>query len=220
LTDEIDPISVLPGDVVRELKDIAHRGSAGRVLQFVAEAVDAYGREAYGDALPPLLRAKEDAPRSATVRELLGLVFYKLGRWKDADRELAAYQRLSDRRDQDHLRADAERALGRPEKALEILQGLRPGDVDTEVYVEALVVAAGALADLGRHDEAVRFLTEQGPVRPTEVHPYHLRLWYALADALERAGRRPEAREWWDLVYAEEPEFFDVAQRRLGLGTR
>src|SRR5947209_7508244 len=101
--------------------------------------------------------------------------------------------------------ADAERALGRPEKAVEILTELPRDEVSEDVLVEALIVMAGALRDLGRAVEAVAALRE-GPVRPVQVLPHHLRLWYALADALEDADNRREARSWWDAIYAEDPD--------------
>jgi tetratricopeptide (TPR) repeat protein len=204
----------LPYQVHEEIEHVARPGKADAVRALVARAMRAYERGDFAEALGPALQAKGMAPRSASVRELLGLVHYKIGRWRDASRELAAYARMSGRREHDHLRADVERALGRPEHALEILHGLKASDVGDELVVEGLIVAAGALEDLGRHDEAVGVL-RQGPLRPRVVLPYHLRLWYALADALEKAGRRAESREWWDLIYAEDPEFFDVAERRL-----
>jgi tetratricopeptide (TPR) repeat protein len=150
------------------------------------------------------------------VRELLGLAYYHLGRWREAARELAAYRRLSGERDQDPPYADAERALGRPEKAVEILSDLERDEVSEEVWVEALIVKAGALRELDRAKHAVDEL-RRGPLRPEPVLQHHLRLWYALAEALEDAGERAEARSWWDAIYAEDPEFFDVARRRLGL---
>lgn len=204
----------VPADVRAELKHVARRGRADEAAELVEAVVDAYEREDFAEALGPGLKAKEIAPRSATVRELLGLVHYRLGRWKEAQRELAAYRRLSGRHDEDHVLADCERALGRPQRALEILDGMKSSEVGEEVLVEGLVVAAGALEDLGRHSEAVELLM-RGPVRPRAIRPYHLRLWYSLADALEKAGRRRESRPWWDMIYAEDPDFFDVAERRL-----
>jgi tetratricopeptide (TPR) repeat protein len=205
-------------EIAREIDQVAHFGHAPAVKRLVKEAGAALEEENWSGAVDPLTEAKGKAPRSAHVREMLGLAYYGLGRWREAARELAAYRRLSGGRNRDPEYADAERALGRPEKAVEILADLDPDEVSEDVRAEALVVRAGALCDLGRAEEAVALL-ETASVRPREVLPYHLRMWYALADALERAGRRTDARWWWDAIYAEEPEFFDVARRRLGLKT-
>ena len=112
---------VLRPEIVRELNQVSHFGHAPRVRELVTEAGQAIEEERYEDAIEPLLQAKTKAPRSTYVRELLGIAFYRLERWREAARELAAYRRLSDRRDRDPEYADSERALGRPEKAVEVL---------------------------------------------------------------------------------------------------
>jgi len=213
------PDSDLRPEIVREINQVAHFGHAPKVRELVADAARAIDEDRHEDAIEPLLAAKAKAPRSVYVRELLGIAYHHLGRWREAARELAAYRRLSDRRDRDPEIADCERALGRPEKAVEILSDFAPDDLPEDVFIEALVVHAGALSDLGRYDEAVRVL-ERGPLRPDVASFEHLRLWYALADALEGAGRRHDARAWWDAIYADDPEFFDVARRRLGVKPR
>ncbi len=213
------PGDELPADIGRELNQVAHFGRARGVKDAVAEAASALDDGDYVRVIEALGVAKRDAPRSPTVRELLGLAYYHLGQFREAARELAAYRRLSGEHDQDPPFADAERALGRPEKAVEILSELPRDEVSEEVLVEALIVLAGALRDLGRADDAVAVLRE-GPVRPLQVLPHHLRLLYALADALEDADNRREARSWWDAIYAEDPDFFDVASRRLGVKRR
>jgi tetratricopeptide (TPR) repeat protein len=203
-------------EISREIDQVAHFGSAPKVKDLIVSAGEAIDAGDHERAVTALLEAKTKAPRSVHVREMLGVAFHHLGRWRDAARELAAYRRLSDRRDRDPEYADCERALGRPEKAVEILSDITAQELPEEVLVEGLVVAAGALTDLGRHADAVAML-ERGPLQPPRVLPHHLRLFYALADALELAGRRSDARGWWDAIYAEDPEFFDVAKRRLGI---
>lgn len=203
-------------EIAREITQVAHFGSAPKVKKLLVAAGDALEAGDHQAAIDALVEAKTKAPRSVYVREMLGLAYYHLGRWKEAARELAAFRRMSDRRDRDPEYADCERALGRPEKALDVLADITAQDVDEEVLVEGLIVAAGALTDLGRAADAVEVL-ERGPLRPSQAQPYHLRLYYALADALERVGRRADARGWWDAIYAEDPEFFDVAKRRLGI---
>lgn len=215
--DPANPIPSLLPEISREIDQVAHFGSAPRVKKQIVEAGEAFEAGEYERALEPLLEAKKKAPRSVFVREVLGLAYHHLGRWREAARELSAYRRLSDLRNRDPELADCERALGRPEKAVEILSDITAQDVDEEVLTEGLIVAAGALQDLGRDEEAVKTL-ERGPLRPPGgVDVHHLRLWYALADALERVGRRSDARGWWDAIYAEDPEFFDIAKRRLGV---
>jgi tetratricopeptide (TPR) repeat protein len=215
-----DSFGLDPG-VAREIDRVAHLGKAREVKEILAEARRAYEEERYEDALEPMARAKKDAPRSGAVRELLGLLWYRLEDWRGAARELAAYRRLSGRRDQDHVYADAERALGRPEKAIDILDRLTPEEaVSEEAWVEGVIVGAGARADLGRPEEGIAHIGERGPVEPEEILPHHLRLWYVLADLLERTGNRAEARGWWDAIYAEDPSFFDVDRRRLGIRSR
>jgi tetratricopeptide (TPR) repeat protein len=217
VTDETAPRPSLLPEVAREIDQVAHFGSAPRVKKQLTEAAEALEAGDYERAIEPLVEAKKKAPRSIFVRELLGLAYHHLERWKDAARELAAYKRMSDRHNRDPELADCERALGRPEKAIDILADVTAHDLDDDILTEGLIVAAGALHDLDRHEDAVKML-ERGPLRPTgPVEPFHLRLWYALADALEQAGRRPEARAWWDAIYAEDPEFFDIARRRLGV---
>lgn len=206
----------LPRDVAEEIRRVAHFGRAGGVRQDVTDAAAAFDEGRLDDAVELLERAKHHAPRSPTIRALAGLVRYHREEWQQTTRELATYRRLSGKFDQDPVYADALRALGRPERAIEVLEALDPSEVPEEVYAEALVVRAGALRDVGRLDDALDVL-QSGPLQPKVVQPHHLRLWYALADALEADGRRAEARPWWDAIYAEEPLFFDVSRRRLGV---
>lgn len=205
----------LPLALAIELEQVAHFGKADLVKQAIVDAGHAYEIGDYAAAYSHAKQAKTMAPRASVVREMSGLAAYRMGLWKEAAREISAYRRLSGRQDEDHIFADCERAIGRPDRALEILDESRDSETEEELVVERLLVAAGCLNDLGRHDDAVERL-KAGPSNPPVVIEHHLRLWYALADSLERAGRRPEARVWWDLIYAEEPEFFDVASRRLG----
>jgi tetratricopeptide (TPR) repeat protein len=211
-----EPSGELPRDVAEEIRRVSHFGHAGAVRQDITDATAAFDEGRLDEAIRLLDRAKQHAPRSPTIRALAGLVRYHRAEWREAARELATYRRLSGRSDQDPVYADALRALGRPEKAAEVLEALVPEEVPEDVYVEALVVHGGALRDLDRHEDAVAVL-RRGPLHPPVVHTHHLRLWYALADALDAASRPAEARQWWDAIYAEDPLFFDVAHRRLGV---
>src|SRR5262245_22188075 len=111
---------------------------------------------------------------------------------------------------------DCPRALGRFERVQKLWEELRAASPAAEIVTEGRIVAAGALADQGRLDEAIRVL-ERAPGNPRRVQPHHLRLWYALADLPERAGDIPAARALFRKVSAQDPAFVDVAERLAAL---
>jgi tetratricopeptide (TPR) repeat protein len=145
------------------------------------------------------------------------MALYRSGRYRDALRELQAYRRMTGRVDQNHLIADSLRALGEPEKAVAPAREAIRARVPAEVRAEAAVVAASALADLGRYDEALSvlkaFRTEAGRARD-----FDLRVWYATGDVLAKAGRRTEAAEQFRRVVRHDPGAFDAAERLAQLG--
>jgi tetratricopeptide (TPR) repeat protein len=161
--------------------------------------------------------AKSLAPRSGAVREVLGIALYRAERYREALRELQAYRRITGRLDQNHLIADAYRALGAPDKAVEPAREAMRARIPDEARVEAAVVGAAALADLGRFDEALGLL-KTFPARENVARPFELRLWYVSGDILERAGRRQEAREEFRRVVRLDPQAFDAAERLAALG--
>jgi tetratricopeptide (TPR) repeat protein len=162
--------------------------------------------------------AKTLSPRSGAVRELLGMSFYQAERYREALRELQAYRRITGRADQNHLIADSHRALGAPEKAIELAQeALRIRAVPDESRAEAAIVGASALADLGRYDEGLALL-RSFPTRQTAVRPFDLRVWYVAGDLLERAGRKREAAAEFRLVVRHDAGVFDAAERLARLG--
>jgi tetratricopeptide (TPR) repeat protein len=158
-------------------------------------------------------KAKSIAPRSAAVREVLGLASYGLERWQDAITELKAYKRISGRPDQNHLIADSLRGLGRPQEAVPLAEeALRAKGVPNEAKAEAVIVAASALADQGRFAEALAFLG-RAKTRAEVAEDYTLRLWYVKGDILERAGRRAEAAEQFRRIVRHDAAAFDAAER-------
>jgi Tetratrico peptide repeat len=111
--------------------------------------------------------------------------------------------------------ADCERALGRPEKAVDIYRTADRAALGPAEAIELLIVAAGARRDLGQTEAAVAMLQ----VRELGVDaPYAARLRYAYADGLLTVGRREEAREWFSrAVDADEDGATDAAERLLEL---
>ncbi|MDV6013441.1 tetratricopeptide repeat protein [Haloechinothrix sp. LS1_15] len=164
----------------------------GRHLVAAGELVDSDPEAALAHAR----YAKSRAPRIPAVREAVGLAAYFAGQWSEALSELRAVRRMT--RTDEHVAviADAERALGRPERALELLRESQTAALPREVAVELRIVAAGARRDLGQPDAAVVAL--QGPdLDPKQQEPWSARLFYAYADNLLAAGREPEAVRWF-----------------------
>lgn len=174
--------------------------------------MEAYAADEFLKAATVLEQVKSLSARSGRVRETLGLAYYHAERWQEAARELLAARRMTGSSAQNHVIADAYRALGRPERALEICDEVRRDEVDPEIWAEVTIVAASALADQGKLEQALARLT-RAELEPKAVEPRHLRLWYVKADLLERMGRRAEAKREWDRIMAEDPAFFDVAER-------
>jgi hypothetical protein len=78
--------------------------------------------------------------------------------------------------------------------------------------IEMRIVASGARRDLGELDAAVITLTCKE--LKTENEEWAVRLRYAYADALEVAGRKVEAREWFKkCADIDHDEFTDASER-------
>jgi tetratricopeptide (TPR) repeat protein len=164
--------------------------------------------------------ARSKAGRVAAVREAAGLAAYIGGEWSEALTELRAARRLSGGPGRLAVLADCERALGRPERALEIARSLEAGHLDIDEMVELRIVAAGARRDLGQFDAAVIAL--QGPeLDGVGEETWRARLRYAYADNLLAAGRKQDAIRWF--LAADEADVdgaMDAAERAVELSKR
>jgi tetratricopeptide (TPR) repeat protein len=203
-------------EIVRELHATARPGKGQILVKVFAEAAAAFADEDFSEAIRLGEQSKHIALRAPSVRELLGLALYRAGRYKEAARELAAFRRITGSTYQNPVIADCYRASGRPERALELVAEIDPR-ADPAIYYEGQIVAAGALADMGRVDEAIARL-EALDLRPEIAEEYHVRAWYALADLLERHGRFTAAREWFEAAAAADPELTDASDRARRLG--
>lgn len=208
----------LSDDVTKELRATARPGKGDLLVKVFADAAGAYLDDDYDEAIRQGEQAKHMALRAVAPRELLGLAYYRAGRWQEAARELAAFRRLSGTPDQNPTLADCYRALEKPQRAVELCNEVTAAS-GPETYYEANIVAAGALADLGRLDEAIARL-EALELQPENAEEHHLRAWYALADLLERRGRFTQAREWFEAVASADPEATDAPQRARRVGLR
>ncbi len=178
----------------------------------MASAAISYERDRYTEALASVRLVVESVPASAAARELYGLVLYRLGRWRQAARELREFHALSGSFDQHPVIADCERALGRYNKVRELWDELRRAGVDREVLVEGRLVMSGTLADQGDLAAAIELLAPESKARKNPDLA-HVRTWYALGDLYERAGDMPRARELFARVAHVAPDALDAQQR-------
>lgn len=194
-------------------------GSPRRAEYFegrLEEASRAFSRERYGDALKILRPLAQEAPGVPEVRELAGLTYYRLGRWKDAMRELRAFASLTGSTEQHPVLADCARALGRYRAVREYWDALRREAPSADLVVEGRIVMAGALADQGRLDDAIALMVE-GRRKVKRPKMRHLRAAYVLADLHERAGDLPAARSGFSWIISHDPDFGDAADRLAAL---
>ncbi|WP_430501244.1 tetratricopeptide repeat protein [Micromonospora trifolii] len=169
------------------------------------------------EALAHALAARRLASRISAVREAVGLAAYRAGEWQSAIAELRTYHRMSGLQSHLAVLADCERALGRPERAIDLFRGADREKLDQAVAIELLIVAAGARGDLGQKDAAVAMLQVPDLTNEATV-PWTARLRYAYADALLAVGRREEAREWFSRAADVDTEGeTDAAERLLEL---
>jgi tetratricopeptide (TPR) repeat protein len=187
-----------------------------RVEQKLKDASRDFRRERFEEAKRILKPLAESAPTAESVRELLGLSYYRLGRWRLAVAELEAFRNLNGSTEQHPVLADCYRALGRHAKVTELWEELRAASPSAALVAEGRIVYAGSLADQGRLEDAIAVLAAS---KPPAKHPqeHHLRVTYALADLHERAGDVPKARQLFGIVAAADPELGDVEARLRAL---
>lgn len=215
LPDDIDAAALDP-EVRRELATLpkglaelvaGHLVAAGLALEDDPEAALAHARF-----------ARSRAGRVAAVREATGLAAYHADEWSEALTELRAARRLSGRPVHLAVMADCERALGRPDRALDLTRGAEAAALSRAEAVELRIVGAGARRDLGQLEAAVVAL--QGPdLDSGSPEPWVARLRYAHADNLLAAGREQDAMRWFlAAADADDEEETDAAARAAELG--
>jgi tetratricopeptide (TPR) repeat protein len=161
--------------------------------------------------------ARSKAARVALVREAVGLTAYYAGEWAEALSELRAARRMAGGPGHVAIMADCERALGRPERALEAVRESQLLDLPHDEAIELKIVEAGARRDLGQIDASV--VTLQVPeLDPNAGEPWTARLCYAYADNLAAAGRAEEAIRWFlNAAQADDDGETDAAERAIEL---
>ena len=183
----------------------------------IRKAAEAFEGERYVEARRILRPIALEVPEAASVRELLGLVHYRLGKWKEATNELEAFRSLTANSVEQHpVLADCYRAQRKWAMVAELWEELREVSPSAALVTEGRIVAAGALGDQGKVADAIRLL-EKGWRTPKHAADHHLRRAYALAALYERAGDIPRARSLFGWIDSVDPDFADVAERITAL---
>lgn len=160
------------------------------------------------------LAARARASRVPVVREAVGEAAYASGRFREALQELKAARRIGGEQVYLPMMADCERALGRPQRAIAMAKDAAVGRLDEAGQAEMMIVAAGARRDLGDIEAALRSL--DGPRLHSQSRaPWVARIRYAYADLLLAAGRRTEAREWFERAESADLDGATDAAARL-----
>lgn len=207
----------LPGDVLEELRRTAKPGKGDDAIARLGRAIVLLERGDAPGAAKEAAQAKALAPRAPSVREVLGLAFYGQERFADALREMQAYRRLSGRADENHIIMDCMRALGRTDRVLPLADEALRSRIPNETKAEVVVVAAAALADVGRFGEGLALL-RRVRTREDVGLDWVLRVWYVTADVLARAGRKDDAVREFRKILRHDAGAFDVAERLAQLG--
>ncbi len=191
--DQLDPsaraeLRTLPSDLAE---------SVARFLVAAAQADDAERGYEYA------LAARKLAARVGIVRETCGIAAYRAGKWAEALAELRAARRLTGQGSYLPLMADAERALGRLDRALDLVTGPEVSGLSRDIQLELRIVESGIRRDQGFPEAAVVAL-QIPELTDGQRRPGSARLFYAYADALIDAGREDEARYWFGRAAASD----------------
>jgi tetratricopeptide (TPR) repeat protein len=207
----------LPDDVRRELGSAGGQPRTAKREERLAAARTAFEAERYSDARRILIPLARDVPGAASVRELLGLTNYRLGRWREAMRELEAFRLLTGSVSQNPVLADSYRALRRYTEVASLWEELKAASPSAALVAEGRIVTAGAMADRGDVEEALALMAPAERV-PARIRDHHLRAWYVLGDLHERSGNLPRARALFARIARHDPEFADATERLAALG--
>lgn len=214
LAEDIDARELAP-EVRAELRSLSRptAETVARRLVAAGQLIDIEPMQAYAHTLV----ARRLAARIPSVREAVGLAAYHAGQWQTAISELRAYHRMAGKQDHLAVLADCERALDRPERAIDLYRAADLAQMGQNERIELLIVAAGARVDLKQAEAAVAML-QVPELHSVTMTDWLARLRYAYADALLTVGREEDAREWFArAAEIDDDVTTDAAERLLEL---
>lgn len=189
-----------------QLARVTPKGKIAAATDHLLAAAGHFSAGKYGKALHEAEQAKELSPRDATIREILALAAYRLGRWDVALRELRTFRRFTGENTHMPLEMDVLRALDRPRDVEEVwkaFSGMDPGMRATRH--EAKVVYGSFLLDQG---DARRAWNVTNPKKMGgDPEESELRVWYVAARAAHSLGDRATARQIFEAIERADTAF-------------
>jgi len=153
------------------------------------------------------------AGRVPAAREALGLVHYRKGEWAKALSEFRTARRLSGSSHMLPFMVDAERGLGRPERALDLAASPEVATLSQDERIELAIVVSGIRRDLGQYEAAAVGL-QLPQLKVGSRQPWAARLSYAYAEALLAKGDESGALTWFsDAANADVDGETDAGER-------
>ncbi len=184
-------------------------------LNHLSKAMEQFADERYPAALGELRKAKALAPRSSTIRELLGLSAYRSGQWEEALRELRTFRRITGDLIHMPVEMDCLRGLDRKTDVHKTWERIQQHDVSPTINNEARVVYASFLLDEGRPRDAWPIIKPGRLV--SSPAPGDLRRWYVAARVALAAGDQEAARRLVAALDEHEVDFEGVDELRRAL---
>ena len=202
----------LDRDALRALTTLSgpNRDIVARHLVMAGQLIDLDPEAAYQHAQAAVARAG----RVDVVREAAALTAYASGRYEEALREVRAVRRMRGDSSLRAVEADAERGLGHPDKAVDIIDATDPSTLDLAEQVELVLVSSGARADLGQAEVGLVIVDDALAALPAEADDeLRRRLMEVKAQRLLDLGRDNEAAEVIASMPAEveDTEIVDIA---------
>lgn len=209
------PSGQLPKWVRDEILHSTPKDRREPAMHHLAGGMEAYADERYSAALPELRKAKKLSPRSATIREVLGLSAYRAGQWEEGLRELRTFRRITGDLIHMPVEMDCLRALGRKQDVVKTWERIQEHDVSPSISHEARVVYASFLLDEGRPRDAWPIIKPGRLV--ASPSPGELRRWYVAARVALEAGDKKAARRIVAALDEQEVDFEGVDELRQAL---
>ena len=189
----------LPKWVSDQLGRVTPKAKLPAATEHLVTAATFFSGGKYGKAFAEAQQAKELSPRDATIREILALSAYRLGRWDQALRELRTFRRFTGENTHMPVEMDVLRALGRNEDVESVWKAFN--EIDGGIRAtrdEAKVVFGSYLLDAG---DAERAWEVTNPKRmPDDPEESELRVWYVASRAAHRLGDTQTARQLLEAI--------------------